>query len=243
MRLKTFTDTELQAVFQAIQNSHEEETKNDFDDSNAITEDHIRSFLEKRFSELEGENDFISAHDEEMTSTLRRKFAEVEAKRCWKFFEAKRVGDSQLTQEELVSQVGNTARSLDMKRIWPITLSMLLVGLSVGVVTPAMPFVVQNLGLSAGEYGLVVSAFALAKMTGNVPSAVLVERHGRKVSGFWNGCVCGNRVQRCSLAVHLSHIWYTRWRRLLLELEALAWQVVLNTCTCAASSQDWELQA
>ncbi len=123
MRLKTFTDTELQAVFQAIQNSHEEETKNDFDDSNAITEDHIRSFLEKRFRELEGENDCISAHDEETTSILRRKFAEVEAKRCWKFFEAKRVGDSQLTQEELVSQVGDTARSLDRKRIWPITFS------------------------------------------------------------------------------------------------------------------------
>ena len=44
-----------------------------------------------------------------------------------------------------------------------------------------MPFVVQNLGLTAGEYGLVVSAFALAKMSGNIPSAVLVERHGRKV--------------------------------------------------------------
>ena len=47
--------------------------------------------------------------------------------------------------------------------------------------TPVMPFVVQNLGLTAGEYGLVVSAFALAKMSGNIPSAVLVERHGRKV--------------------------------------------------------------
>jgi MFS family permease len=39
--------------------------------------------------------------------------------------------------------------------------------------------------LTAGEYGLVVSAFALAKMTGNIPSAVLVERHGRKVSVDW----------------------------------------------------------
>jgi hypothetical protein len=154
MRLKTFTDSELRDVFQAIQNSHEEETKNDYDDSNAITEDHIRSFLEKRFRELEGENDFISAHDEEMTSTLRRKFAEVEAKRFWKFFEAKRAGDSQLTQEELVSRVGDTARSVDMKRIWPITLSMLLVGSSVGVVAPAMPFVVQvnSMSLSFSQY-------------------------------------------------------------------------------------------
>jgi MFS family permease len=40
--------------------------------------------------------------------------------------------------------------------------------------------VVQNLGLTAGEYGMVVSAFALAKMVGNIPFAVLVERDGRK---------------------------------------------------------------
>ena len=88
---------------------------------------------------------------------------------------------SELTQEELTSILKNSAKSLDMKRVLPLTLSMILVGSSVGVVTPAMPFVVQNLGLTAGEYGLVVSAFALAKMTGNIPSAVLVERHGRKV--------------------------------------------------------------
>jgi MFS family permease len=36
------------------------------------------------------------------------------------------------------------------------------------------------LGLTAGEYGMVVSAFALAKMVGNIPFAVLVERDGRK---------------------------------------------------------------
>lgn len=39
---------------------------------------------------------------------------------------------------------------------------------------------VQNLGLTAGEYGMVVSAFALSKMLGNIPFAVLVERDGRK---------------------------------------------------------------
>jgi MFS family permease len=74
------------------------------------------------------------------------------------------------------------ASSVDMKRTLPITISMLLVGSSVGIITPVMPFVVENLGLTPGQYGMVVSAFAAAKMSCNVPSAILVERHGRKVS-------------------------------------------------------------
>ena len=43
-----------------------------------------------------------------------------------------------------------------------------------------MPFIVQELEISSSEFGLVVSAFGLAKMLGNVPSAIGVERHGRK---------------------------------------------------------------
>ena len=41
------------------------------------------------------------------------------------------------------------------------------------------------MGLTTGQYGMVVSSFAFAKMVGNVPSAILVERHGRKVSGLF----------------------------------------------------------
>jgi MFS family permease len=67
-----------------------------------------------------------------------------------------------------------------LKRTWPITSSMMLIGASVGVVTPAMPFVVENMGLTTSEYGLVVLAFALARMAANVPSAIAIERHGRR---------------------------------------------------------------
>jgi MFS family permease len=72
------------------------------------------------------------------------------------------------------------ASQIDVYQTWPITASMLLVGASVGVITPAMPFVVENLGLAPGQYGMVVSAFFFAKMVANVPSAIAVERHGRK---------------------------------------------------------------
>jgi MFS family permease len=85
-----------------------------------------------------------------------------------------------LTRDQFVQALQERASSVDWHQTWPIIVSMLLVGTSVGVTTPAMPFVVQQLQLTAGQYGTVVSAFGLAKMMGNIPAAVLVERHGRK---------------------------------------------------------------
>lgn len=42
--------------------------------------------------------------------------------------------------------------------------------------------------MTSTHYGLVISSFAFSKMMGNVPSAILVERHGRKpylVHSLW----------------------------------------------------------
>jgi predicted MFS family arabinose efflux permease len=74
----------------------------------------------------------------------------------------------------------NNTTNIDYKRVLPISLSMILVGTSVGIIVPLMPFIAENLSLSPGDYGMVVSAFALSKFLGNLPSAILVDRHGRK---------------------------------------------------------------
>jgi len=65
-------------------------------------------------------------------------------------------------------------------RLWPVVATMLLGGLSVGAIMPLMPIVVRDLGLSAAEYGLVVAAFASAKLLFNVPAAQLVDTQGRR---------------------------------------------------------------
>ena len=72
------------------------------------------------------------------------------------------------------------ASTVSTKALMPITISMLLVGSSVGIVTPVMPYVVENLGLTTQEFGGVIAAFGVAKLLGNIPSAILVEKHGRK---------------------------------------------------------------
>ncbi|CAJ1958652.1 unnamed protein product [Cylindrotheca closterium] len=173
LRLETFQADEIRDQFQMIEAKYSSES------GAGISQSQIQDFLLDRIGEIENEDASPeSKYDEDETLSLREKFAEDEASRMWNLFKSDEKGV--LMENEFVDVVEERARSLDRKRVLPLTLSMLLVGASVGVVTPAMPFVVQNIGLTAGEYGLVVSAFALAKMTGNIPSAVLVERHGRK---------------------------------------------------------------
>lgn len=176
LKLEAFTEAEFHGVYEQIKKSQNPESS-----ASSINEAQILGYLEDRIQNLEDENDLTNVHDEKSTAYLRHQFASAEAKRLLKFFEAKHKTGSPLTRERFATTLHDTASSVDLKRTWPLTLSMLLVGSSVGIVTPAMPFVRANLGLTAGEYGLIVSAFALAKMTGNIPSAVFVERHGRKV--------------------------------------------------------------
>lgn len=72
------------------------------------------------------------------------------------------------------------------------------------------PFVVQNLGLTAGEYGMVVSAFALAKMVGNIPFAVLVERDGRKPYLVYSMIVISAGVGAIGLAGGFEQLYVCR---------------------------------
>ena len=224
LRLENYTQAEFQKVFQTLENNQDGDETNDGPggSSGAITEAHFQKFIEKRIIEMEKENDqMINNYDDKSVISMRQQFSQVEAKRCWKFFEKGRSSDVELTQEELANTLKDTASSVDVKRILPLTLSMILVGSSVGVVTPAMPFVVQDLGLTAGEYGLVVSAFALAKMTGNIPSAVLVERHGRKVSHNCLKIKSESKAHLLSLSKALS--------------------CILDGCNCYRSRRYWSI--
>jgi len=85
-----------------------------------------------------------------------------------------------LTKHQFQTSLTALSTRIHYPTILPLAASMLLVGSSVGVISPVMPFVAENLNLSSTQYGIVVSSFALMKMMGNVPSAILVERHGRK---------------------------------------------------------------
>jgi MFS family permease len=93
-----------------------------------------------------------------------------------------------LTKHQFYTSIQQLATQIHYPTILPLASSMLLVGSSVGVISPIMPFLAAKLDLTSSHYGIVVSSFALSKMLGNVPSAILVERHGRKpylVHSLW----------------------------------------------------------
>jgi hypothetical protein len=245
LRLQSFEEVEMQTTFKEIVASAPTA-----DDSrtegphNSITKENMESYLVKVLEEIEADNDLASKYDQEETFSRRKDYASIEAERCWNYFEGSVGKTSQFSEEEFVKMMRDSAASLDVKKILPLTLSMVLVGVSVGVVTPAMPFVVQNLGLTAGEYGLVVSAFALAKMTGNIPSAVLVERYGRKVrmriSPIIRRPLAHRLTEILKMARVHSHTWCIQWLWLLLVSVVLVWQLALSTFTCVVFLPAWE---
>jgi len=90
--------------------------------------------------------------------------------------------------------------------ILPLSLSMLLVGSSVGIVIPIMPFIVSELSLTATQYGVVVSSFAAAKLFANVPAAVYAERYGRKPSLVRGLLILSVGVGGIGLATQFEHL-------------------------------------
>ncbi len=86
-------------------------------------------------------------------------------------------------------QIMTLAEKLDTKRMIPLGLSYLGVGLSIGVIIPVLPMMVTQLGLPTSTFGLVVAAFGLARILGNIPSASLV-----RYTIFVDHCLSLNRL-------------------------------------------------
>ena len=204
LRLDKYTTEELENRFQCIVTSRtcvigreQEGTIGEGDnyDDECINElasfnkERLRSYIMRavRIAEDTTHNKPIrqlssSTPTADTTDFLRNNYVDAETQQLWNFLVLNQDTSttSSMTKQEFTKRLIASATSIDRQRLWPLTASMIMIGLSVGVTTPAFPFVVQNLGLSTGEYGMVVSAFALTKLLGNIPFAVLVERHGRK---------------------------------------------------------------
>lgn len=155
LTLKEFSKEEISNVFDAITGSSSE-TQESEDDEAVVNHSNLVGYLKRKGS---------TDQPEQVATQLLQYLS---------------TSHHNITKQHFVQHITTTARTVDYKSALPISATLFLVGLSVGVVTPAMPFVMTNLGLSSAEYGAVISAFGLAKLVGNVPAAVLVERHGRK---------------------------------------------------------------
>lgn len=75
-------------------------------------------------------------------------------------------------------------------RVWPVAISFGATGLSIGIIIPILPLLVQEINLPSSIFGLAVSAFGMAKLIGNVPTAKWVEVYGRKPVMIGGMAVC-----------------------------------------------------
>jgi MFS family permease len=222
LKLEHFTNEELEERFNEIASFHVHEGKEDDHNQHdhVITQDQLQIFMENVVGEIEQEQQNKlkgngSASQEICQKDFlhwRQEYIHIQTQQLWNFLHS---GDTNITtntinKDQFTTKLHDTAQAVDFGRIWPLTLSMLMVGSTVGVTTPAMPFVVQNLGLTAGEYGMVVSAFALAKMVGNIPFAVLVERDGRKPYLVYSMIVISAGVGAIGLAGGFEQLYVCR---------------------------------
>jgi DHA1 family multidrug resistance protein-like MFS transporter len=85
-----------------------------------------------------------------------------------------------INYESYRSTIRSFGEKIDMSVVVPVTVSFLMTGTSVGIVIPCMPVLVSQLGITPSGFSLVISAFGLSKLLGNIPSAYYVDTVGRK---------------------------------------------------------------
>jgi len=224
-QLESFSQEEMEEVFDRI---HQYSNKiNDDDDNNPhIDQAAIQLFLRERIRELEQQVDDGGDGQVEQDAALllleetRNEFAKCEARQLLQLLLQRDDLDHlehscsttlTISKSDFVHRLTAAASAIDYRRTAPVILSMLLVGSSVGVITPAMPFIVQSLHLTASQYGAAVSAFALSKMLGNIPAAIAVERHGRKPYMTYSLAVIAAGVGGIGLAGSFEQLWLCRF--------------------------------
>ena len=69
----------------------------------------------------------------------------------------------------------------EQEQLFAISISTVLVMAGQGVIGPVLPLFAKELGVGAGEIGLTLSIFALARLILNVPLGVLSDRFGRRI--------------------------------------------------------------
>ena len=107
------------------------------------------------------------------------------------------------SKEEWKAEITQLGEKLD-PRVWPLGLSFLGTGLSIGIIVPILPLLVETLHIPPTQFGFIVSAFGLAKLAGNIPSAQWVERYGRKKIMINGMLLCSLGIGSVGLAVDPS---------------------------------------
>jgi len=151
LRLSSFDDKNLRDAFESV----------DADKSGTISRDEMSEFLSSNM--IISSNTSFSIDDVTDTIFSRRKSDCVE----------------EMKFEDFKSIITEMAEERD-PRVYPIAGTMLIAGTAVGVILPVMPILVHSIGLSQGQFGIIVASFGLSKLIVNIPAATMTDIHGRR---------------------------------------------------------------
>lgn len=216
LKLTKFTKSEIDwrfdRIIQAGERYHDkkhnispsqmiENDDNDIQSRDTISKHDLEAYLLERYQHLEDERrqkqiDSSQDYIQDDQCRLMKQCAKEDAAKIFQLIldnVSPSSGDTKqstqtTTKEQFHNSLNNMASSIHYPTILPLSASSLLMGLSVGVTAPIMPFVAEKLHLSSTLYGVVISSFGFSKMVGNVPFAILVDYHGRKpylVHSLW----------------------------------------------------------
>lgn len=186
LQLRDFTEDEIHAAFDSADYNHSEYLE--------------RSEVQHVIRRMK--------HGRACGSTMSLEDAEWKTNTIMDQFDTNK--DGKISWEEFHAGILALAQSRD-PRMWPYAGSMVLIGISVGAIMPAMPLLIGQLGMTPAQFGYSTSAWGLAKLISNIPSGFFVDQYGRR-STLVLGCViCGLGYVGAGLASSVEQLILSRF--------------------------------
>ena len=161
-------------------------------------------FTERQNSSLSGGLEDLIKEKQQQNDNNRTVARKKASQIATQFLKVSSATDN-ISYEEFKNKIKASAEELD-PRVWQLAGSFLLVGTSVGIVIPCMPLLVQSIGMTTSEFGVVISAFGLSKMLGNIPSAYWVDRYGRKTVMIYGLGLCALGMGSVGLTLEMGSL-------------------------------------
>jgi hypothetical protein len=146
LQLEQFSIQELEQRYDAI--AAATTTASQVPSENCIlTKEMIHQYLERTITAMEKETtlkmDFSKGS---YPLVWKQQFISFQSQQFWNFLHQNSSivnnnnnnKDSTISKRQFVTRIQASAKAVDFHRLWPLTLSMLMVGSTVGVTTPAM---------------------------------------------------------------------------------------------------------
>jgi hypothetical protein len=116
--------------------------------NDGLTEEMLQTYLEQTISTMEEETalkmKFSNESPEGSDLLWKQQFVSLQSQQLWNFLNQSNNNhnndkkNSTISKQQFITRIQVSAKAVDFHRLWPLTLSMLMVGSTVGVTTPAM---------------------------------------------------------------------------------------------------------